>query len=156
MRRFLSDGARTAEYIAAVEAMGRLSPDHAHRAWAEATSEASMKAWATRYGVNRSSGHICIQRVIGKNCKYRGVIGKSCMPPMADHCSLWLKGGKPYVFVSQPYPSSAIDLVVAFEFARENKLALRIGTWPSWHFPGSVLMMEYFRDPGHEVVAVGP
>ena len=78
---------------------------------------------------------------------------------MHDHCSLWLKNGKPHVFVSQPYPGSTSEVAECIAFANENGLVLRIGTWPAWHYPGAVLMMEYFRrstEPPITDVAVGP
>jgi hypothetical protein len=70
-------------------------------------------------------------------------------PPGVDHPSLWIRDGKPAVFVFQPYGVQDVAALGAFCAARS--LECSIDTWPAWHNPGRVVFVEIHR-PGFEMI----
>jgi hypothetical protein len=91
------------EYLKAVQVLRQLaqkeSLDHALQAWAESCADERREAWAQSYGLKESKGHVCLTRFLGKQCD-----SVNCLrAPGDDHRSLWIKHGKPVVYVYQPY-----------------------------------------------------
>lgn len=119
-------------------------------AYAEATYERYKDDWASRHGVKQTpSGHACIARLLGRQCKVgydpHGANYNSrppCHPPGDDHASLWLKDGKPAIYVFQPYSLGDKTIRELMEFCEKWGLSARINSMPSWHFPGVVLTVE--------------
>ena len=143
MSRFMDGKHRTPAYLAALDALRKVgSADDAHRAYCEAYSEDLKRTWAKYFGLRETAKNPCRCSLLGK--KHRGV-SDDRIPPMADHSSFWNKDGKPHVLVIQPYPSSVSDIQELAKWCEGSGLQFRIGTWPSWHFPGSVLMIEIRR-----------
>lgn len=128
--------------------------DTATRAYAEAVSKSEKKTWIEKYGLTQSSGVPCVQRLLGKNC---GQTSNSfnCeghAPPGNDHCSLWLKDGKPYFYIFQPYSLDSSLINDLLKFCKKYELEFLISTWPSWHFPGaalSVILRKKSQEPFH-------
>lgn len=148
-RKFVGGSERDAAYIRAVDAIAALpNTDAQRRAYAEASWRRLCDDWARMNGLKLSQGHACINRLMGKRCT--GWPDRDCRPPMADHCSLWNKNGKPEVYVTQPYPQATSELEQLFGFCKERNLHVTVGTWPSWHFPGAVLTVEIRRNDGRE------
>jgi len=145
-RRFVDGRDRTIEYDKAVDALELLGDaDKAHRAYAEAYTDKLRKMWADYHGLKQSFANPCIFSIMGKRCPSRHMDPDECRPPMSDHISNWNKNGKPEVFVTQPYPQPVSEIEKLIAFCKTRKLQLKIGTWPSWHFPGSCLMIEIRR-----------
>jgi hypothetical protein len=131
---------------ALVEAEGT---DAALRAYAEVTWEAYQKQYAEKFGLKLSSGRTCLARLLGKRCNPDSDrCGIPCHPPGVDHASLWLKDGKPYSYVYQPYGLSMQALRELVAMCERYGLECSIDTWPSWHFPGAVLTVEIKRKEG--------
>jgi len=119
------------------------SLDSAHRAYAEAVWEQCKKQYISKHGLKPSGGHPCVSRLIGRRCSALPGGGSSpCRIPGWDHMSLWLKDGKPEVYVSQPYNLSLNEMRELVRFCDEYGLTTSVGMWPAWHFPGGVLMVE--------------
>lgn len=121
-------------------------------------ARASRKDWKQQYalahGLKESPvGKACISRVIGTQCSSHtgrwGVEGP-CRPPGADHVSLWLRGGKPYVYVFQPYGLDNRTLVQLMEFCQKWGLVCDISSLASWHFYGHTLLVEIRRAERNE------
>ena len=105
-------------------------------------NEDCMRTWAKREGLALYRGDTCIQKLWSRKCDHTG---NDCLPPRADHVSMWKRFGKVDVFVSQPYGMSWRVLLDTIEFCDKHKLQFSIDTWPAWHNPGSVLMVTYER-----------
>lgn len=141
----------TGRYIKATQALAELveaeGTDAAVRAYAEATWERKREGWAAKHGLQQTRGRVCLARLLGKRCGGfgRDVKGIPCQPPGADHCSLWLKEGHPEVFVSQPYGLSLKTMRELVALCDCTGLDVLVDTWPAWHFPGRVLMVEIRR-----------
>jgi hypothetical protein len=113
----------------------------------EGAREALLKRqrWAEKYGLRQSrKSPYCVCRLLGKSCQVYGSGLCEHAVPEADHPTLWLRHGKPFVFVSQPYQISDPERLGLF--CRKRALHCVIRTWPAWHFPGAVLHVEISRD----------
>ncbi len=146
MRQFVSGKQRTADYEAVVRALRGIPLELRCRAYAESTYDWNLK----RYGESRKLkqyGLRCAHALIGKRC-YRILDSDACFPPGHDHSSLWGRDGKPLVFLSQPYPIGNDTIVESVAFCQRLGLSMAISTWPSFHFPGAVLSVEYWNPNG--------
>lgn len=139
-------------YADAVTALAALvqaeGPDAATRAYAQATWETRREQWAAKHGgLKQSAGHVCLSRLLGKRrCNEAGPDTlRPCRPPGADHCSLWLKDGVPEVLVSQPYGLGLQTMRELVALCDRCDFDASVDTWPAWHFPGGVLMVEIRR-----------
>ncbi len=113
--------------------------ENAHRAYAEATSEQYRRQYLKEQGLKPTAEHACINRLAGRRC----IAGKTpCHIPGADHVSMWLKDGKPEVYISQPYHLSLKNMRALVELCDKHGLDANVSTRPSWHFPGAVLTIE--------------
>ena len=142
MTNFKRDASK--QYLAALAALRALlaaeGEDDVHRVYSDAVHVAYKEQYTKRDGLKESAGALCVQRLLGKQCKV-GYQGKrcECRPPGADHMSLWLKDGKPHVYVMQPYGLSYRQLAELYQFCERHGLRADVDAWPGWHFPGSVL-----------------
>jgi hypothetical protein len=129
------------EYHEAVAALCSLGDagdwDLVLRAFAETVADRRRENFARHYGVTPSrSGHPCVNRLLGKPCR------DICPPiPGSDHTSLWLKGGRPWGIVTQPYGISSVHQMA--EFAGRYNLEMTVDAWLSWHFPGSTVLVLF-------------
>ena len=133
-----SENKRTPEWLPTVEALVRLG-EHATPAFAEATATHRLLRYAQKWGLKRSRGTPCVQRLLARRCS------EDCedhRPPGADHVSFWLRDGKPYSYVFQPYgigPEQFRDLAA---FAERVGLDVSIEALASWHYPGDTVLVE--------------
>lgn len=99
--------------------------------------------WMRQHHLTRSRGHCCVGRLLWR-CD-----GMRCVRlPKTDHADLWLRGGIPTVWTSQPYEAvGGDDLREIQEFAAGMKAYLSISAIDSWHFPGRTVLVALWR-PG--------
>jgi hypothetical protein len=117
----------------------------------ETESEIRQRQFAEKYGVTPSDQHACVDQLVGKRCR-----GDCPRIPAGDHLSLWNKDGNPFVIVSQPSGLSYDDLKETVKFCARYGLRAEISAWPSWHSPGEVLTVLYFRNPQVTLSEVAP
>lgn len=143
MREFASGKNRTEQYLRALGALRELleaqGEDAVNRAYAEAVAETCYQLFAGK-GFKRSDGRLCVHRLLGKQCNL-----KDCLPPSADHDTLWLQNGKPARYIMQPYGLTWDDMKKLVAFCESHKLKADVDTWPSFHFPGRVLSIHLSR-----------
>ena len=114
------------------------------RAYGEATKEAAEREFAKSYGVKRAR-HACIHRLCGRVCGFSRQRVCHCSPPGSDHGTMWLKNGKPFMFVCQPYTMGTIAMAEAVTFAKANGLEIEIRTNDAFYFPGMAFMVIWRR-----------
>jgi len=131
--------------------------------------EQKLREFLQKYGVDKpSKGALYVPRIIGKGTPAReyelqGIRGALSVflgvPPqewpfsrnccsyswLDDHMALWLRGGKPAVFTSQPYAKDTADFrdlisEVAGVF-EEHGLNLEVDPAASWWFPGRTILI---------------
>ena len=145
MREFLVGKDRTAAYIQALEALRALmavqGSDAAGRAYAEVVADEHREAFAKSRGLTQSDGRLCVQRLVGKQCNFQ-----DCAPPAGDHDSLWVRNGKPALYLMQPYGLTWDDMKKLVTFCERNGLRARVDTWPSFAFAGWVLSIEIEKE----------
>ena len=141
MRQFLVGKDRTVAYIQALEALRALmavqGSDVVSLAYAEVVADEHREVFAKSRGLKESGGRLCVHRLLGKQCNFEG-----CQPPAADHDTLWLKDGKPALYLMQPYGLCWEDIKKLAAFCERHGLEARVDTWPSFHFPGAVLSIH--------------
>lgn len=145
MGRFMTD--KSQKYIETVEKIKDLVKtdglDAAGRAYAEATSEQLKKDYAESRGLKPTTGRVDLCRLIGRQVKGHPSLGAGWYSGRwIDHPSLWIKNGKPDVFISQPYHLSLEDMAQLISICNEFGLEATVSTWPGWHFPGAVLSVQ--------------
>lgn len=105
--------------------------------------EALRRSWAEREGVTASDGHVCLLRLTDGGCS---TPGRGCQQlPGRDHTSIWIKAGKPHIYVTQPYELSPESLDAMFRACRRLRLTLRVDSALAWHDAGAVLI-EVLRE----------
>ena len=99
--------------------------------------------WMRQHGLTATRGHGCVGRLFGR-CD-----GMHCIRvPATDHADLWLRGGLPTVWTSQPYGAIGSNaLRELLEFASERDSYLSVSAVDSWHFPGRTVLVALWR-PG--------
>lgn len=153
-RDFVSPDRRSELYESALTAIRALAEaegtDLATRAYAEATWDLDRDGYAASRKLKLANGPVCIQRIHGKRCREFSSYGTrcECHPPADDHPSLWNKERKPERYLSQPYSLSTEDLRQVVAFVDRFDLDVVVTPWPSFHFPGSILSVEYRRRDG--------
>ena len=147
-------------YLQALSAMHKLMEeeggDFVRRACADVTWEDNKRIFAKREGLKEAKTS-SIERLTGKRSEKEIVrlfkessqsledysrLSEKPVLPKDDHSSLWLKDGKPYAYVSQPYQLSLNDVKKLASFCDEYNLDMLIEAYPSWHFPGEVLTVK--------------
>ena len=136
--------------------MGDEGGDAVRRICADVTWEDNKQTFAERERLKESK-QPSIERLTGKRSEKEFLrlyeksskspedfarLSKKPVLPKDDHFSLWLKGGKPHAYISQPYELSLNDAKELVNFCGEYNLDLLIRAFPSWHFPGRVLTVE--------------
>lgn len=121
------------------------------KTWEEKQVEGRIERdrWAAERGLKLSDGKCCIRRLWGRCRRGFQFVGSEkcpCGAPHDDHTSLWIRRGpQPVCWVSQPYQLSKAQRAEIQAFAAEHGLRVTISDWPSWHNPGSVLTVTYWR-----------
>jgi hypothetical protein len=148
MSRFMS--ARSELYEKAVRALADLVRregfDDAGRAWAEVASPLVRRRfcdhWRVRPAPNVTN---CAGRLAGRRHKPPFYVCDHCSPPGTDHPWLFLRDGKPALFVSQPYTLSWDEMQRLVDWCRERGLRVDLSADESWHFPGRTLAVRIAR-----------
>lgn len=111
----------------------------------DAIRESLKRKWANKNELRLARGRAGWWRLLGlRSCfdsRWRPIVLENL--PGDDHCSLWLRNGEPAVWVSQPYPLSSSKIGQMTYVAEQYGLSFEISTWPAWHYPGSVLFVEW-------------
>lgn len=97
-----------------------------------------IKTFAKMFDITESKGALCIQRLLGKQCKFYSHKSYGlckCHPPEDDHASIWLKDGKPHMYVTQPYSIDDSKIIKMEEFANRHNLEFIIDDSLSWWYP---------------------
>lgn len=102
----------------------------------------TRKEWAARRKLKQCRGRVCTCRLLG--VRHRLVDYRNCLPPEADHCSLWNKDGRPEILLSEPYPISLNKVRAMVEFADQHGLCFHIHADGFW-FPSQTLRIEWTR-----------
>lgn len=111
-----------------------------------------LKKFKRYFGVKQSKGVCCPMRLLGKHCRQYGYRNPDCPghnPPSADHCSLWSRNGKPYMYVYQPYKKPSreelVEYCVHFGFDARTDMPEM-----SWWNPGEteLIILKKRRDRG--------
>ena len=121
------------------------------RVMACAVADRWKQAWVDRYGLKESGGAVSFARLVGRRRHANSLPRRRSdrpplYPPCCDHPTLWLRDGKPAVFVSQPYHLNNDELHKLMGLCTAWGVTLRISTW-SWYFPGSTFLVEMWA-PG--------
>lgn len=106
----------------------------------EATGGRRMASYIERRGVKPSSGWCFLERLTG-----RRAVRDPVSFAWIDHRSLWLKDGKPYSYVTQPYGLSLSDLKQIVSYCDEHGLDVFVDAGLSWHYPGTTVAVEFTR-----------
>ena len=80
-------------------------------------------------GLKHTTGSIDFMRLVGKRSEFIGA------EPWEDHCSLWIKNGKPYLFVSEPYDLDISDMKGLIRICEAYGLEFNVRGWSRWN-PG--------------------
>lgn len=154
-RRFVDTKQRTEKFKKAVVALWDLMEesgmDLVRRAYAEVAhvqiNEDFQKKYPMGPKLKRSKGVACVGKLLGRRCGQHNYSDPFCnihSPPAADHVELYNRGGKPEVYVSQPYGLSWESLQKLVEFCKAHGLEAEIDTG-SWHFPDTTLLVQIKR-----------
>lgn len=108
-----------------------------------AIAESRMSAFGAAYKVTLAKSSHCIQRLLGKSCAVNRHKICDCRPPGDDHGDLWMKDGKPHLWVSQPYKIGGNTLLKSLEFAKANNLEIDISAEASYYYPGRTFAIIY-------------
>lgn len=141
MRSFVVEP--TPEYKNAVDTLKGLHFSLRGRAYAQAVYDETMAAYIKRHDLKPTTGRQCVCRLISKDGRCH--CGGSMIVPGRDHSSLWLKDGKPFVYVTQPYFMNHKTIKQLLDFCEANGLTLSISADHGWHFPGATLFIEIKR-----------
>ena len=112
-------------------------------AYADALHERLEQQWARENNLKPAGGFTCVQRLLGKQCGISRQKSCDCQPPGTDHPSLWLKDGKPYYYISQPYHFEMATLGELNVFCQQHGLEYRITTWPSFYYPSGTMFVLF-------------
>lgn len=144
---FLDKEERTPAYEKAVEALKVLQkddPDLISRAYAEASCSYIKHLYTNRAGrrelnLKKSPSRNTFDRLIGRRVNY----GYDALwSQWMDHPSLFLKDGKPYSFIGQPYGISGEEMREIVTLCDEHNLQAWVDAGWSWWFPGETLLIE--------------
>ena len=152
-RQFLS---RPSErYLNAVAALRALleesgDPDVVRRAYAEAVWDAIRDEWYTKAGLRPTRGYHYPGRLLGKSAGDfdREDPEAPPWPPGNDHGSLWLKDGKPAVYVFEPYMLTWETLQELVAYGQRWGFRIDVRADRAWHFPGATLSVTVEPDNG--------
>jgi hypothetical protein len=105
------------------------------RAYAAATQLRFLEDFMRCYGVTESKATPCVHRLVKKRCTF----DRDCLPPGADHTSMWKMIGekKPSLIVTQPYDFDSRVFAEFVDWCRTFGVEASFGNQHSWHFPGA-------------------
>ena len=109
--------------------------------------------WAQQLGVRLHRGSKGGWWNIAGGVSPKGTYGRSLpegwpkSPPAWDHGSLWVRGTRILVAVSQPYPWMLIKNIEEVNgFAKTYGLSFKVSNFPSWHYPGFCWFFEWYSN----------
>jgi hypothetical protein len=153
MSQFIESKRQTDAYRLAVRALGELEPSMRLAAYAEVESHDQEVSLAAS-GLKDTKGSVCLARLLGKQCTASHYADPgddfSVRPhtiPRGDHDRLFVRAGKPVLFLSQPYGIALQELRKLVQLCDRCSLNLQIDTWPAPHFPGRVLSVQVWDGP---------
>ncbi|GEM_PF-2102631 len=141
-RHYVDEKHRTPIYEKAVSALIALreeNPGLLAPAYAEASTGYIEHIYSIKYDLNLTSGRNVFEHLIGKHT-YANVFRR-----WMDHPSLWLKDGRPYTFVGQPYGLTFEDLKDILHYCEEYDLTASVDAGLSWWYPGWTVLVEVKR-----------
>lgn len=141
-RHYVDEEHRTPAYekaVAALIALREEDPGLMTPAFAEAATTYKEQVYRRRHGLNKSRAGNTFDRLIGKRT-YFGY--NNLWQRWMDHSSLWLKDGRPYLFVGQPYGLTLRDLREIAALCDEHGLTAEVDAGLSWWYPGRTLLVE--------------
>jgi len=133
----------SADYRAAVDALRKLPEGHRDRAYADACHDDLFKGFKNSRKVTQrtTGGHVCVNRLKGSRRRCYGV---DCPEiPDGDHLSEWKRSGTTVAILSQPYGLGFDGLRETLAFCDEHGLQVTINTYPSFHFPSTVISLIF-------------
>lgn len=146
MKRFIGPRGLSARYRRAVEALRLVAQeeglDQAQRAVGEALSDLRKDAWVKGHSLKPTDGSVFWSELLGKRPSREEELSRL---PGDDHVTLWLKDGKPDVYVSQPYALGLDTLREMAQMADKHGLDVHVDAKSSWWFPGYTLFIEWRR-----------
>lgn len=113
--------------------------DRVRRACADVTSEVNKKRFAEINGLKQAR-YAELHRLMPKpvrNPMDRILINNGSN--FIDHPSLWLKDGKPVIFLSEVYEMNEEKIGELSSFCEKNDLRWIVRALPSAHFPGAIM-----------------
>ena len=112
--------------------------DRVRRACADATSKVNEKTFAEINGLKKTANCSISRMMLKPERDISERMALDCMP-FIDHASLWLKDGKPAVFLSEVYQFDSRKSEALNSFCEANDLEWLISALPSAHFPGAAV-----------------
>lgn len=110
-----------------------------------------MRHWAQQLNVRLHSGVKGGWWNIAGGISPKGTYGQSPpegwpqRPPAWDHSSIWVRGKRFLIAVSQPYPWLLMKEIDQMnEFADSYELNFEISNHPSWYYPGCCWFIEWY------------
>lgn len=125
------------------------SPDNAHRAAAEAFAGIFQRDWVKYRKVKKSNSPLDRHKLFSKGRS------ASTFTNLDDHPSIWLRDGKPTIYVSQPYGLGTEALRELVARCDQLGLDATVNAWPAWHFPGSVVFVTMEKAEPREMTDGG-
>jgi len=122
------------------------------------------EAWyAETTGAHRATGgRACALRLVGKQCldlrvDRHGELRHATCPGCTglgfscpyDHPSMWIKNGKPYSLVLQPYGLDYEGMQSIVALCEQHGLVAHVDA-RSWHCPGGTVLIEIKKPSEHE------
>ena len=140
---FISDKNRTKRYKAAIEALHFLAEENqtaAKLACAEYLSHSMYRNWLhSDSGYEKTKGSQHYSRLLGKRPGY--VEPK----PFEDHVDLYIRDGKPALWMAQPYQVLSEDIRELARLTDNYEISIVGG---SWYYPANTVMIEMKKKTG--------
>lgn len=139
-------------YMHAVEALNLLKAsedslgrgiDTAGRAYSDAVHDDLMQEYMKMHNLKLSrKNHRCLCYLVGnKRCREYTEMGTCITIDCADHCYMFTRNKKPFVFVTQPYNLTVEGMKSIAEVCEQHDLEAIVST-ESWHYPAGTLFIE--------------
>jgi len=121
-------------------------PDYGYLCKGEIVEAAKMKRQFLSDGLKPTKGYICIRRLAGLQCRLGSFYGRrcECTHNLWDHTELFIKDGKPYALVTQPYHLGNAELTALLVMCEKYSLEISMNGH-SWYFPGIALCVVITR-----------
>jgi len=123
-----------------------MDDDKVCRAFSDFIAIKTKKVWTERYGLKKSgSWDVSLDVLLGKRSD-RGVYPPLNLPPGNDHATLWNYGGKPAVYVYQPYWITHAHLMGLAELAKKYGFYIDMPGWANFYYPGQTVFIAIWKD----------